>query len=45
MLKKFQNVANLRDKQTKLEKQYEGAKNELKKNAQMACQLHCDKHR
>ena len=33
MLQEFENAANLRDKQTKLEKQYEEAKNEWK-NAQ-----------
>ncbi len=33
MLEEFENAANLRDKQTKLEKQYEEAKNEWK-NAQ-----------
>lgn len=38
----FENAANLRDKQTKLEKQYEEAKMSGKTH-KMACQLHCQK--
>lgn len=38
----FENAANLRDKQTKLEKQYEEAKMNGRMH-KMACQLHCQK--